>query len=121
MTNPFEPPRKRAFDDAELALAIEQSKDALAAMEILESQAKLRSEDAQAYVAWVRQMEGDGSAEAKAALTAARRQQAGVHALRLARLRGLHWGRAQQPLHVQLAEPRPWCRRSCWDEPMPCW
>ena len=80
MTNPFEPPRKRAFDDAELALAIEQSKDAIAAMEILESQAKLRSEDAQAYVAWVRQMEGDGSAEAKAALTAARRQQAGLPA-----------------------------------------
>ncbi|MFM6977541.1 MAG: hypothetical protein ACKOWR_02330, partial [Micrococcales bacterium] len=80
MTNPFEPPAKRAFDDAELALAIEQAKDALAAMDILETQAKLRAEDAQAYVAWVRKMESDGSAEAKAALNSARRQQAGLPA-----------------------------------------
>lgn len=80
MTNPFEPPRKQAFDDAELALAIEQAKDALAAMEILESQARLRAEDAQAYVAWVRKLEADGSAEAKSALNAARRAQAGLPA-----------------------------------------
>ncbi|MEY4320125.1 MAG: hypothetical protein RLZZ471_66 [Actinomycetota bacterium] len=80
MTNPFEPPRKQAFDDAELALAIEQAQDALAAMELLEKQAKLRAEDAQAYVAWVRQMESLGTDEAKAALNAVRRSQAGLPA-----------------------------------------
>ena len=78
MTNPFEPPSKKAFDDAELALAIESAGDALAAMEILEKQANLRAEDAQAYVAWVREMEASGSAEAKSALNAARRAQAGL-------------------------------------------
>ena len=78
MTNPFEPPQKRAFDDDELALAIESAGDALAAMEVLESQAKARAEDAQAYVAWVRQMEADGSSEAKQALNNARRAQAGL-------------------------------------------
>ncbi len=78
MTNPFEPPRKQAFDDAELALAIESAKDALSAMEILETQAKLRAEDAQAYVAWVREMEASGSEQAKAALNSARRAQAGL-------------------------------------------
>ena len=78
MTNPFEPPRKKAFDDAELALAIESAGDALAAMEILEKQANLRAEDAQAYVAWVREMEASGSTEAKSALNAARRAQAGL-------------------------------------------
>ena len=80
MTNPFDPPRKQAFDDAELALAIESAKDALAAMDLLEQQAKLRAEDAQAYVAWVRQMESLGTDEAKAALSAARRTQAGLPA-----------------------------------------
>jgi purine-cytosine permease-like protein len=78
MTNPFEPPRKEAFDDAELALAIESAGDALAAMEILEKQANLRAADAQAYVAWVREMEASGSTEAKSALNAARRAQAGL-------------------------------------------
>jgi purine-cytosine permease-like protein len=80
MTNPFDPPRKQAFDDAELALAIESAKDALAAMDLLEQQAKLRAEDAQAYVAWVRQMESLGTDEAKTALSAARRTQAGLPA-----------------------------------------
>ena len=80
MTNPFDPPRKQAFDDAELALAIESAKDALAAMDMLEQQAKLRAEDAQAYVAWVRQMESLGTDEAKTALSAARRTQAGLPA-----------------------------------------
>jgi len=78
MTNPFEPPVKKAFNDAELALEIEQAKDAIAAMEILESQARLRAEDAQNYVAWVRQMEAIGTAESKSSLNAARRAQAGL-------------------------------------------
>jgi len=78
MTNQFEPPRKQAFDDAELALAIQSAADALAAMEVLENQAKLRAEDAQVYVAWVREMESLGTAEAKSALSRARRTQAGL-------------------------------------------
>lgn len=76
----YEPPVKKAFDDAELALAIESAPDALAAMATLEQQAKLRAEDAEAYVAWVRSMEAEGSAESKLALTRARRAQAGLPA-----------------------------------------
>ena len=76
----YEPPVKKAFDDAELALAIEAAPDALAAMATLEQQARLRAEDAEAYVAWVRAMEAEGSAESKLALTKARRAQAGLPA-----------------------------------------
>ena len=74
----YEPPVKKAFDDAELALAIESAPDALAAMATLEQQARLRAEDAEAYVAWVRSMESEGTPEAKQALSKARRQQAGL-------------------------------------------
>ena len=74
----YEPPVKKAFDDAELALAIESAPDALAAMATLEQQARLRAEDAEAYVAWVRSMESEGTPEAKQALSKARRKQAGL-------------------------------------------
>ena len=82
MTNPFDPPKKLAMGDADLAAALElsgQGEDgALGAMAILEEQSKLRAEDANAYVAWVRSMEADGSAEAKAALNQARRASSGL-------------------------------------------
>ncbi|MBP6043761.1 MAG: cytosine permease [Rhodoluna sp.] len=82
MTNPFDPPKKLAMGDAELAAALElagQSENgALDAMALLEEQSKLRAEDANAYVAWVRSMEADGSAEAKAALNHARRASSGL-------------------------------------------
>ena len=82
MTNPFDPPKKLAMGDADLAAALElagQSENgALDAMAVLEEQSKLRAEDANAYVAWVRSMEADGSAEAKAALNQARRASSGL-------------------------------------------
>ncbi|MEN9749438.1 MAG: hypothetical protein RL149_516 [Actinomycetota bacterium] len=82
MTNPFVPPQKRAFSDAELAEALEMAQlsdsGALGAMELLEEQSRLRAEDAQAYVQWVRAMETDGSPEAKEALSQARLTNSGI-------------------------------------------
>ncbi|MFM1795979.1 MAG: hypothetical protein RLZZ340_656, partial [Actinomycetota bacterium] len=82
MTNPFDPPKKLALGDAELAEALELAgqgeNGALDAMSVLEEQSRLRAEDANAYVAWVRAMEVDGSSEAKNALANARRSSAGL-------------------------------------------
>ncbi len=81
MTNPFEPPQKRALSDAELAeaLAAAQGEEgSLGAMELLEKQSELRAADSQAYVQWVREMETLGTAEAKDALAAARRRASGL-------------------------------------------
>ena len=82
MTNPFDPPKKLALGDAELAEALELAgqgeNGALDAMAVLEEQSRLRAEDANAYVAWVRAMEADGSSEAKNALANARRSSAGL-------------------------------------------
>jgi purine-cytosine permease-like protein len=82
MTNPFDPPKKLALGDAELAEALELAgqgeNGALDAMSVLEEQSRLRAEDANAYVAWVRAMEVDGSSEAKNALAHARRSSAGL-------------------------------------------
>jgi purine-cytosine permease-like protein len=82
MTNPFDPPKKLALGDAELAEALELAgqgeNGALDAMAVLEEQSRLRAEDANAYVAWVRAMEADGSSEAKNALANARRSSAGM-------------------------------------------
>ena len=82
MTNPFDPPKKLAMGDADLAAALELAgqgeNGALDAMSVLEEQSKLRAEDANAYVAWVRTMEADGSPEAKAALNQARRASSGL-------------------------------------------
>jgi purine-cytosine permease-like protein len=82
MTNPFDPPKKLALGDAELAEALELAgqgeNGALDAMSVLEEQSRLRAEDANAYVAWVRAMEADGSSEAKNALANARRSSAGL-------------------------------------------
>lgn len=84
MTNPFDPPQKRALGDAELAEALELAQlgedGAIGAMELLAEQSTLRAEDAQAYVRWVREMEIDGSAEAKSALSRARLANSGVAA-----------------------------------------
>jgi len=82
MTNPFDPPKKLALGDADLAQALELAgqgeNGALDAMAVLEEQSRLRAEDANAYVAWVRAMEADGSSEAKNALANARRSSAGL-------------------------------------------
>ncbi|MEY4492304.1 MAG: hypothetical protein RL085_715, partial [Actinomycetota bacterium] len=68
--------------DADLAQALELAgqgeNGALDAMSVLEEQSRLRAEDANAYVAWVRAMEADGSSEAKNALANARRSSAGL-------------------------------------------
>ena len=82
MTNPFEPPQRLALGDADLAAALElasQGSDgALGAMALLEEQSQLRSQDAENYVRWVREMEADGSAEAKAAISLARRKNSSI-------------------------------------------
>jgi NCS1 family nucleobase:cation symporter-1 len=82
MTNRFEPPQRRALSDADLAAALElasQGKDgALGAMSLLEEQSQLRNQDAENYVRWVREMEADGSAEAKAAISQARRSNSSI-------------------------------------------
>ena len=81
MTNPFEPPKKLALGDAELAQALEaaQSQEgSLGAMELLEEQSKLRAADSHAYVLWVREMEKLATPEAKDALSAARLAASGI-------------------------------------------
>jgi purine-cytosine permease-like protein len=81
MTNPFEPPKKFALGDAELAQALEaaQSQEgSLGAMELLEEQSKLRAADSHAYVLWVREMEKLATTEAKDALSAARLAASGL-------------------------------------------
>ena len=82
MTNPFEPPQKRALSDADLAEALELASlgedGALGAMALLEEQSNLRAADAEAYVRWVREMESNGSQEAREALNQARRSNAGI-------------------------------------------
>ena len=87
MTNPFEPPQKRALNDADLAeaLAAAQASDggALEAMALLEEQSKLRAADAESYVQWVRKMEIDGSPEARAALNKARLSNSGLSSIEL--------------------------------------
>ena len=47
-----QPPKPKALSDADLALAIENAGGALAAMELLEEQTRLRAEDASALAAW---------------------------------------------------------------------
>jgi purine-cytosine permease-like protein len=81
MTNPFEPPKRLALGDAELAeaLAAAQGQEgSLGAMELLERQSELRAADSDAYVRWVREMESLATPEAKQALSAARRSAAGL-------------------------------------------
>jgi len=81
MTNPFEPPKKLALGDAELAQALEaaQSQEgSLGAMALLEEQSKLRAADSHAYVLWVREMEKLATPEAKDALSAARLAASGI-------------------------------------------
>jgi purine-cytosine permease-like protein len=81
MTNPFEPPKRLALGDAELAeaLAAAQGQEgSLGAMELLEQQSELRAADSDAYVRWVREMESLATPEAKQALSAARRSAAGL-------------------------------------------
>ncbi|MSY66503.1 MAG: hypothetical protein F2660_05545 [Actinobacteria bacterium] len=83
MTNPFEPPKKLALSDADLAeaLAAAQGQEgSLGAMELLEKQSELRAADSHAYVQWVRDMETLGTPEAKDALAAARRRASGLSA-----------------------------------------
>ena len=83
MTNPFEPPKKLALSDADLAeaLAAAQGQEgSLGAMELLEKQSELRAADSHAYVQWVREMETLGTPEAKDALAAARRRASGLSA-----------------------------------------
>ena len=81
MTNPFEPPKKLALGDADLAEALiaAQGEDgSLGAMELLEQQSELRAADSQAYVLWVREMEKLATPEAKEALSAARLASSGI-------------------------------------------
>ena len=81
MTNPFEPPKKLALGDAELAEALSAAQNeegALGAMELLEEQSKLRAADSHAYVLWVREMEKLATPEAKDALSAARLAASGL-------------------------------------------
>jgi purine-cytosine permease-like protein len=81
MTNPFEPPKKLALGDAELAEALEaaqREEGSLGAMELLEQQSKLRAADSHAYVLWVREMEKLATPEAKDALSAARLAASGL-------------------------------------------
>ena len=82
MTNPYDPPHKRALNDAELAEALSAAQagvgGALEAMSLLEEQSKLRAADAEGYVQWVRSMETDGSPEARAALNKARLANSGL-------------------------------------------
>ena len=81
MTNPFDPPKRLALGDADLAeaLAAAQGQEgSLGAMELLERQSELRSADSEAYVRWVREMETLATPEAKQALNAARRSAAGL-------------------------------------------
>lgn len=81
MTNPFEPPKRLALGDAELAEALAEAQGqegALGAMELLERQSQLRAADYEAYVRWVREMEALATPEAKQALSAARRNAAGL-------------------------------------------
>jgi purine-cytosine permease-like protein len=81
MTNPFEPPKRLALGDAELAEALASAQGqegSLGAMELLERQSELRAADSEAYVRWVREMESLATPEAKQALSAARRSAAGL-------------------------------------------
>ena len=81
MTNPFDPPKRLALGDADLAeaLAAAQGQEgSLGAMELLERQSELRAADSEAYVRWVREMETLATPEAKQALSAARRSAAGL-------------------------------------------
>ena len=83
MTNPFEPPKKLALSDADLAEALANAQGeegSLGAMELLEKQSELRAADSHAYVQWVREMETLGTPEAKDALAAARRRASGLSA-----------------------------------------
>lgn len=81
MTNPFEPPAKRALPDEQLAESLAQAQSeggAEAAMKLLEEQSNLRASDASAYVLWVRQMETLGTDESKQALSRVRNTLSGV-------------------------------------------
>ena len=81
MTNPFEPPKKLALGDADLAEALtaaQGEEGSLRAMELLEQQSELRAADSQAYVLWVREMEKLATPEAKEALSAARLASSGI-------------------------------------------
>ena len=81
MTNPFEPPKKLALGDADLAEALtaaQGEEGSLGAMELLEQQSELRAADSQAYVLWVREMEKLATPEAKEALSAARLASSGI-------------------------------------------
>ena len=81
MTNPFEPPKKLALGDADLADALtaaQGEEGSLGAMELLEQQSELRAADSQAYVLWVREMEKLATPEAKEALSAARLASSGI-------------------------------------------
>lgn len=81
MTNPFEPPKKLALGDADLAEALtaaQGEEGLLGAMELLEQQSELRAADSQAYVLWVREMEKLATPEAKEALSAARLASSGI-------------------------------------------
>lgn len=81
MTNHFEPPKKLALGDADLAAALEATQGeegSLGAMQLLETQSELRAQDSLAYVRWVREMESLGTLEAKDALSAARRGSSGL-------------------------------------------
>lgn len=76
-SSPYLPPARKSMSDAELADAVGQNHPdeagTLAAMELLEQQAILRSEDNAARSAWEAQMRSEGSAEAQHALENASR------------------------------------------------
>ena len=81
MTGPFTPPARKALSDVDLAQGLEKlqaTAGPLEALEFLKSENELRAADEIAFIAWIRAMEADGSAEALAALAAARAEHSGV-------------------------------------------
>ena len=82
MTNPFEPPAKRALPDDQLAEALAKAQadgGSEAAMQLLEEQSIQRAADASGYLHWVRQMESLGTDESRQALSRARNNALGVN------------------------------------------